>query len=342
MPAKKAPAKSKTSPKKKDSNKKEFVWSDDEVELLLNVANEYKVAKAAESVDWESVKSKYKDIFDLFVAALPEENTDLYKNFPHKKEEIKLQSLTSKLKAIRLKFRQAVDSGRRSGHGRVVIIYYELCEKIWGGSPATEQIEGGVETVELISEDGPTSSQSIISLGDSSNNTPASTSGTQPSDESQVPAEFEELEEDDGKNGEEIDHETVDTTHQATVKKRREFLDEKLRNYKHDKMKRKLPVDAQMLGCAQEELAIKKRLMEQVDKMDHRYAENMEKMSQNMEKLTNSIADGFALLKQLMTYPQQPTMYAYNPYMQGSPNSFAPGYPPPSGHSHSFTIVRSR
>ena len=152
MPAKKAPAKSKTSPKKKDSNKKEFVWSDDEVELLLNVANEYKVAKAAESVDWESVKSKYKDIFDLFVAALP--------------EEIKLQSLTSKLKAIRLKFRQAVDSGRRSGHGRVVIIYYELCEKIWGGSPATEQIEGGVETVELISEDGPTSSQSIISLGD--------------------------------------------------------------------------------------------------------------------------------------------------------------------------------
>ena len=92
MPARKAPAKSKTSPKKKDSNKKEFVWSDDEVELLLNVANEYKVAKAAQSVDWESVKSKYKDIFDLFVAALPEENTDLYKNFPHKKEEIKLQS----------------------------------------------------------------------------------------------------------------------------------------------------------------------------------------------------------------------------------------------------------
>ena len=52
-----------------------------------------------------------------------------------------------------------------------------------------------------------------------------------------------------------------------------------------------------ILGCAQEELAIKKRLLEEVDKMDHRYAENMEKMSQNMEKLANSIADGFALLK---------------------------------------------
>ena len=45
MPAKKAPAKSKTSPKKKYSSKKEFVWSDNKVELLLNVANEYKVAE---------------------------------------------------------------------------------------------------------------------------------------------------------------------------------------------------------------------------------------------------------------------------------------------------------
>ena len=101
-----------------------------------------------QSVDWESVKSKYKDIFDHFVVALPEENTDICRNFPHKKEEIKLQNVTAKLKAIRLKFRQAVDSGRQSGHGRVVMIYYELCEKIWGGSPATEQIDGGIETVE--------------------------------------------------------------------------------------------------------------------------------------------------------------------------------------------------
>ena len=35
-----------------------------------------------------------------------------------------------------------MESGRRNGHGRVVMIYYELCESIWGGSPATEQIDG--------------------------------------------------------------------------------------------------------------------------------------------------------------------------------------------------------
>ena len=43
-------------PKKKTSGstptaKKKFVWSDDEVELLLNVAADYKASKAAESVD---------------------------------------------------------------------------------------------------------------------------------------------------------------------------------------------------------------------------------------------------------------------------------------------------
>ena len=79
--------------------------------------------------------------------------------------------------------------------------------------------------------------------------------------------------------------EIEDTVHQATVRKRRELLVEKLKTYKQDKMKRKLPVDSQMLGCAQEELAIKRQLVEQVDKMDQRYAETMDKMSHNMENL---------------------------------------------------------
>ena len=94
-------------------------------------------------------------------------------------------------------------------------------------------------------------------------------------------------------------------------------------------MKRNLPVDTQLLGCAQEELKIKKRLVEQ---MDQKYAESMEKLPVNMEKLTESIADGFALLKQVMMYQQpSPGMYhpqpAFNPYMQSSYNSRMPSYP---------------
>ena len=65
-----------------------------------------------------------------------------------------------------------------------------------------------------------------------------------------------------------------------------------------------------------------------MDKMDQRYAENMDKMSRSMEKLTESIADGFALLKQLMMYQQPPPgVYpqppAFNPYIQGSAHPYS-------------------
>ena len=43
-----------------------FTWTDDEVELLLKVINEYKVRKTTEGIDWESVKRKYSDILDPF------------------------------------------------------------------------------------------------------------------------------------------------------------------------------------------------------------------------------------------------------------------------------------
>ncbi len=187
------------------------------------------------------------------------------------------------------------------------MIYYELCEKIWGCSPATEQIDGGIETVELIPEDdsGRRDRSMIVDLNDDESTSHTATSGnTQPSDKAD--------EDDDNLNEEETDHDTVQTIdagQQGTIGKRRELLDEKLKTNRHDKMKRKLPVDSQMLGCAQEELAIKRQLVEQVDKMDQRYAETMDKMSQNIEKLTSSITDGFLLLKQMMGYQQPPTMY---------------------------------
>ena len=45
---------------------KEFIWTDDESELLLNVAIDYKTKKAGESVDWELVKNKYSNIHKEF------------------------------------------------------------------------------------------------------------------------------------------------------------------------------------------------------------------------------------------------------------------------------------
>ena len=245
-------------PKNKDK-KKEFTWTDDKVELLLNVANDFKVSKAAESVDWESVKSKYSDIRDLLVDALPDEITP--GSFPYKKEEITKQVVTSKLKAIRLKFRQAVDSGKRSGHGHVVMLFYELCERLWGGCPATEQIKGRIESSELVpgvpqalpQEDATSAARYILSSIDretssSDANTP-STIGNLPVSKDISNTDFSlaqswiNEEPDTPLGGESNDKEETepksntgdDDPTKKSVQQRRQFLDDKLKNYKQEK-----------------------------------------------------------------------------------------------------------
>ena len=108
-------------PKEKSDKTKadNFVWTDDEVQLLLEVTNDYKVSKAAKNIDWESCHELYREHYP----SSQKESAEIEKEYPHKKEEITKVILTSKLKNIRLKSRQAIDSGKRNGHGRVVLLY---------------------------------------------------------------------------------------------------------------------------------------------------------------------------------------------------------------------------
>lgn len=39
-----------------------FSWSDDDVELMINSALQYKAAKQFEGSDWETIRTKYDDI----------------------------------------------------------------------------------------------------------------------------------------------------------------------------------------------------------------------------------------------------------------------------------------
>ena len=88
---------------KGSSEKDTFKWSDDEAELLLKVTHDYKVLKAAEGVDWESVQSKYSDICKRMIDELPEtpdEAKELNKDCPHKKDELSKQVVTTKLNKV--------------------------------------------------------------------------------------------------------------------------------------------------------------------------------------------------------------------------------------------------
>ena len=163
-----------------------FTWTDDEVELLLKVTNEYKVSKTTEGFDWESVQRKYSDILDRFREI--DNSRGSGKDFPHKGEEISKQCLTNKLKSIRLKYRQAVDTGKRSGHGRVVLLYYEHCEGIWGGSPATQQLAAGLESTDIgtVSENGDDRREATFSTNPSPTPLDASTTSDASSKEGDV------------------------------------------------------------------------------------------------------------------------------------------------------------
>ncbi|CAB4033892.1 Hypothetical predicted protein, partial [Paramuricea clavata] len=270
-----------------------FVWTDDEVELLLNVVVEYKVKRTAENVDWESCITKYSDILDMFIAQYPSpENAEMIgKSFSHKEHELSKASLTAKLKQVRLKFRSAVDSWRKSGHGRVVLLYFELCEQIWDGSPATTTLPTGIETSEI---------QDELELSMLNSPSPASRSGTSPS-----------------RCGNPTSRASTPTSRASTPStstielddderpenERRDLLDARLKGYRQEKLKRKLSIDSQLLSVAQDDVEIKKRLIEKLDNMDKQQANNMSKLTSNMEQLTGSIIEGFAMPRQVMLQP---------------------------------------
>lgn len=82
------------------------MWTDKEVELHLNVVLEIKANKTHENVDWESCQTKYVDILTLFLEQYPAETSN---DFPHGRGELTRATLTTEIKAIRAKYRQAVD-----------------------------------------------------------------------------------------------------------------------------------------------------------------------------------------------------------------------------------------
>ncbi|KAM6892875.1 uncharacterized protein PEZ65_022940 [Lycodopsis pacificus] len=221
-----------------------FAWTDDEVQLLLHVTREYNVENAAQNTDWESIHTKYGDILARFRDNYP---THVGNDFPHNKEELTKVQLTTKVKAIRVRYRQAVDSGKKSRHGSVGLLYFELCQSIWGGSPATTGIRHGIETrgmeVEAVGANGSTSVHGSPSVSS-----------------------------DDRGSG--------SVTSAETVASHRQRLDASLGGHRREKLKRKLFMES----VAREDLEIKRQLLHRVDTTDAAFLQLMERSSSSMER----------------------------------------------------------
>jgi len=106
--------------------------------------------KIQENVDWESCKSKYSEIGDLFQAQYPRTPTE--KDFPHDLNAITQGQLTAKLQQIRIKYRHAVNLKPRSGQGCVVLIRGSWCftsvteQRAWFNGNVTDRCHGWRKT----------------------------------------------------------------------------------------------------------------------------------------------------------------------------------------------------
>ena len=114
---------SEENPKKTNTN---FLWNDDEIQLLLQNSFNFKSKCEFEGLSLESVRSKYEQILEN----MSKEHPEGPEKFPNK-SIITKERITAKLKSIRTGFKKAADAGRKSGGGRVVFMSYDLYENLW-------------------------------------------------------------------------------------------------------------------------------------------------------------------------------------------------------------------
>jgi hypothetical protein len=138
------PPKKKSKLGEESQGSENLTWTDEEVELLLGVVRSYASQKDFDGIEWESVKNKYEDIRQQFI--------DVYKQSDGKHDATLFtrEKIASKIKDLRKKYKKAVDTGRRSGGGRTVATFYDLCNEIWSGCPATTSIENGLDAGDMV------------------------------------------------------------------------------------------------------------------------------------------------------------------------------------------------
>ena len=285
------------SSKKADKN---FTWTDEETALLLQVIIDYKSSKAALGLDWESVKSKYEDVCERLQSRYPKENSGVdEQEYPNcsNPSVISRDKIIPKIKRIKMQFRKAVDSGRRSGGGRVALSLYDECSEIWGGCPAVESLSNGIE-----------SSSMGISFTSSSANVEK--------DEDLLP---------DQSLSETASSETLDTSakdddeEESTVPKdmgnAKRNLIQHLKERKDSKLSKLFSVDAQLLDIANQEIKLKRRALEKMEEGEKKHEANMKMFAENMNTLPNVVSSGFGMLQRLMFqqngFLNQPQMQCY-------------------------------
>ena len=285
------------------STKKLFVWTEEETALLLKVVLDYKTVKFAAGQDWETVRSNYEDLAKRLAEAYPNEVTE---EFPRgeRKEDFTAAKIASKMKKMKNGFRKALDSGKKSGGGRIVSSLYQECADVWAGCPAATSIDGGLETTDLNKTEDETLSEenSAVDIDSQESSLSISTENN--------------VDDDDGLNDESKSSSCEPL--KKKMKLRREELSNLLKDRRNSKSIKKTTFQEKMLNFATEEsdmrkedLELKKRLVDQFESSEKQFSATIQKLSEDLNK---TMSEGFHMM-QMMLQPMQ-VLYPAQSYYQ--------------------------
>ena len=317
----------------KKYTKREFNWTDEEISLLLHIIIDYKGRKMAQGIDWETVKAKYEEITEQFHLHYPKDGSGVSsREYPNIADPtvISKERVVTKIKKIRTMFRKAVDSGRRSGGGRVIFALLKECEEIWSGSPAVHCIENGIQSSFSIS------SCSEDSLEDESRKDSCYAS--------KIP-EGECSQQED--TNQEVRPEPAEKATKVMDDARGNLLSY-LKERKDSKLSKRTSGEAQLLDIAREELKLKKATLASIEASKEKHAATMQMFGENLQNLTYVISNGFGMLQRILSQPQssanmfmqpQPPTYPTHNWGQSYPQTSVSGGNPKRNASRAFQDI---
>lgn len=287
--------------KAKQEGEKNLVWTDDEIQLLLETVLDFKTEKSYESIDWESIKTKYEKIRENFVQNLPETKSEEY---PHDAALFTRDRISNKTKKICADYRKALDTGRKSGGGRVVAFFYDLCSEIWTGCPATESMDNGIDG----SQDPPENKE----------NEPADSEAISEVENETISVESEiskENTEEDGCGASADLGQQKAPEEQNTPKplSSRQKMKDMLENRRDKKITKTLKDGKGEKKISEEAAAILKRMSDQ----DKIFNEQLKDFQQNMRQFTETMTSTFAAFCSTSTVPTRYRSSLFGPNESG-------------------------
>ena len=257
-----------------------------------------KVEEDYKGLNWEAKRNKKDRIRALIIKNYPKAgDPEKYPNYDIIEAVITKEMVSAKLKKIRTQFKKAVDCGKKSGGGRFVFTFYTICQNIWGNSPAVTAIGNSV--------DSSYSGNGSSSMSHEEANSSAQLGGQDEFTESDTEATFEDSAKDEAH---------ISST-QLQASSHREQAGEFLRDRRDKKLTTRVGPGTQLFQWAKEDLNLKRKMIEKMEKADEELNNNITKVSKTLDGIGEVMKQCVGILSNIAA----PHMYNYHLQMPQGP-----------------------